>query len=164
MNFQKAESDEECRNLDFVVKPSRRETHQRVVKFLALSGSSLALLGTEPAFAAVSQIPNGMMQTFVSSLGDLGDISSGFASVRKIFLFFFFLHRTKRTMCLLHCHSPLKKIYVLGFVFVSLQAFLLIFFSELGDKTFFIAVYVLNLFKDTFVMSSNILLIVIRFV
>ncbi|KFK22022.1 hypothetical protein AALP_AAs61778U000100 [Arabis alpina] len=96
--LEKAEFEEEFRNLDFVVEPSivnmRRET-QRVLKFLAVSGS-FALLGTDPAFA-VSQIPNGM-QSFVTSLGDLGDISSGFAS-----------------------------------------AFLLIFFSELGDKTFFIA-------------------------
>ncbi|CAA7053804.1 unnamed protein product [Microthlaspi erraticum] len=99
IRFKKAESEEEeCRSLEFVVKPSRRETHQRALKFLALSGSSLALLGSDQAFAAVTQIPNGMMQTFVTSLGDLGDISSGFAS-----------------------------------------AFLLIFFSELGDKTFFIA-------------------------
>jgi putative Ca2+/H+ antiporter (TMEM165/GDT1 family) len=63
--------------------------------FLAVSGS-VALLGTDPAFAA-SSIPN-VTQSLVTSFGDLGDISSGFAS-----------------------------------------AFLLIFFSELGDKTFFIA-------------------------
>lgn len=84
MLFQKAESEEEeFRNLDFVVEPSivdsRRET-QRVLKFLAVSGS-FALLGIDPAFA-ISQLPNGM-QSFVASLGDLGDISSGFASVRE---------------------------------------------------------------------------------
>ncbi|KAL1213911.1 Protein PAM71 [Cardamine amara subsp. amara] len=96
--LQRDESEEKYRNLHILVEPSivhsRRET-QRVLKFLALS-SSVALLGNDPAFA-VSQIPN-VTQSLVSSLGDLGDISSGFAS-----------------------------------------AFLLIFFSELGDKTFFIA-------------------------
>ncbi|EOA34337.1 hypothetical protein CARUB_v10021857mg [Capsella rubella] len=97
--IEKADSDEEKdRNLDGSVElsiaHSRRET-QRVLKFLAVSGS-VALLGNDPAFAA-SSIANGT-QSIVTSLGDLGDISSGFAS-----------------------------------------AFLLIFFSELGDKTFFIA-------------------------
>ncbi|CAH2048294.1 unnamed protein product [Thlaspi arvense] len=96
--FKKSESVEKDRSVDFLVEPSiahSRGEAQRVFKFLAVSGS-LALLGTDPAFA-VSQIPSGM-QSFVTSLGDVGDISSGFAS-----------------------------------------AFLLIFFSELGDKTFFIA-------------------------
>ncbi|KAG7584671.1 Gdt1 family [Arabidopsis thaliana x Arabidopsis arenosa] len=96
--LEKAESEENIRNLDVLVESSvahsRRET-QRVLKFLAVSGS-VALLGNDPAFAA-SSIANGT-QSLVTSLGDLGDISSGFAS-----------------------------------------AFLLIFFSELGDKTFFIA-------------------------
>lgn len=81
--FQKFESEENDRNLDIVVKPSiahsRRET-QRVLKFLAAS-SSVALLSTDPAFA-VSTIPS-VTQSLVSSLGDLGDISSGFASVRE---------------------------------------------------------------------------------
>ncbi|CAH8255891.1 unnamed protein product [Arabidopsis lyrata] len=96
--LEKAESEENIRNLDLLVDSSvahsRRET-LRLLKFLAVSGS-VALLGNDPAFAA-SSIANGT-QSLVSSLGDLGDISSGFAS-----------------------------------------AFLLIFFSELGDKTFFIA-------------------------
>jgi len=48
--------------------------------FLAVSGS-VALLGTDPAFAA-SSIPN-VTQSLVTSFGDLGDISSGFASVRE---------------------------------------------------------------------------------
>lgn len=96
--LEKAESEEHDRNLDVLVESSiahsRREI-QRVLMFLAVSGS-VALLGTDPAFAA-SSIPN-VTQSLVTSFGDLGDISSGFAS-----------------------------------------AFLLIFFSELGDKTFFIA-------------------------
>ncbi|XP_010473668.1 PREDICTED: GDT1-like protein 1, chloroplastic isoform X2 [Camelina sativa] len=96
--IEKADSEENDRNLDVLVE--RRIAHsrseaQRVLKFLAVSGS-VALLGNDPAFAA-SSIANGT-QSLVTSLGDLGDISSGFAS-----------------------------------------AFLLIFFSELGDKTFFIA-------------------------
>ncbi|KAF3566379.1 hypothetical protein DY000_02012455, partial [Brassica cretica] len=89
---EKSESEEKERNLDLLGEPSVAHPTQRVLKLLAVSGS-VALLGTDPAFA-VSLIP----QSFVTSLGDLGDISSGFAS-----------------------------------------AFLLIFFSELGDKTFFIA-------------------------
>ncbi|KAJ0265684.1 Protein PAM71 [Hirschfeldia incana] len=90
---ERSESEEKDRNLDVVlVGTSIAHPTQRVLKLLAVS-APLALLGADPAFA-VSQIP----QSFVASLGDLGDISSGFAS-----------------------------------------AFLLIFFSELGDKTFFIA-------------------------
>lgn len=81
--FQKAESEENIRNLDLLVDSSvahsRRET-LRLLKFLAVSGS-VALLGNDPAFAA-SSIANGT-QSLVSSLGDLGDISSGFASVRE---------------------------------------------------------------------------------
>ncbi|KAG2302789.1 hypothetical protein Bca52824_031440 [Brassica carinata] len=85
---EKSESEEKDRNLDLLGEPSVAHPTQRVLKLLAVSGS-VALLGTDPAFA-VSLIP----QSFVTSLGDLGDISSG----------------------------------VLAYLF-----------SELGDKTFFIA-------------------------
>ncbi|AAF24562.1 F22C12.9 [Arabidopsis thaliana] len=114
--LEKAESEEHDRNLDVLVESSiahsRREI-QRVLMFLAVSGS-VALLGTDPAFAA-SSIPN-VTQSLVTSFGDLGDISSGFASVRESSF----------------CTEP-------GTISSSIPAFLLIFFSELGDKTFFIA-------------------------
>nr|GLL29192.1 GDT1-like protein 1, chloroplastic [Ipomoea trifida] len=69
-------------------------SHDKFLKFVSMSGL-LALLGAQEAIAA-SDIATGLQAT--SIFGDLGDISTGFAS-----------------------------------------AFLLIFFSELGDKTFFIA-------------------------
>ncbi|KAG2306835.1 hypothetical protein Bca52824_026583 [Brassica carinata] len=90
--FEKSESEEKDRTLGVFFEPSIAHLTQKVLKLLAVS-APLTLLGTDPAFA-VSQIP----QSFVTSLGDFGDISSGFAS-----------------------------------------AFLLIFFSEPGDTTFFSA-------------------------
>ncbi|RVX04223.1 GDT1-like protein 1, chloroplastic [Vitis vinifera] len=72
-----------------------------VFGFLTLQDSQQAVAGSD--FASGLQLN--------SYLGNLGDISTGFVSVRKISL-------TR-----------------------PLVAFLLIFFSELGDKTFFIAVY-----------------------
>ncbi|RVW43102.1 GDT1-like protein 1, chloroplastic [Vitis vinifera] len=72
-----------------------------VFGFLTLQDSQQAVAGSD--FASGLQLN--------SYLGNLGDISTGFVSVRKISL-------TR-----------------------PLVAFLLIFFSETGDKTFFIAVY-----------------------
>ncbi|XP_010533615.1 PREDICTED: GDT1-like protein 1, chloroplastic [Tarenaya hassleriana] len=94
-----AEFENDLRNRPSMIIPSithdLRRDAQRVLKFMPLFGL-LAFQGTGPAFA-VSETSGGL-QSVISSLGDLGDISTGFAS-----------------------------------------AFLLIFFSELGDKTFFIA-------------------------
>lgn len=104
--FQKADSEEKDRNLDILVEPSivhsRRGTH-RALKFLAVSGS-VALLSNDPAFAA-SLIANGT-QSLVTSLGDLGDISSGFASVRESSFC-----TEPGTICLFWCYS--FKFYVL---------------------------------------------------
>ncbi|XP_019168695.1 PREDICTED: GDT1-like protein 1, chloroplastic [Ipomoea nil] len=92
---------EECnlpRKSTLLNRPRKNEvlniSHDNFLKFVSMSGL-LALLGTQEAIAA-SDIATGLQAT--SIFGDLGDISTGFAS-----------------------------------------AFLLIFFSELGDKTFFIA-------------------------
>lgn len=54
--------------------------HDNFLKFVSMSGL-LTLLGTQEAIAA-SDIATGLQAT--SFFGDLGDISTGFASVRKI--------------------------------------------------------------------------------
>lgn len=69
--FLDEKSEEKDRNLDVLVGTSIAHSTQRVLKLLTVS-APLALLGTDPAFA-VTQLP----QSFVASLGDLGDISSG---------------------------------------------------------------------------------------
>ncbi|XP_050269112.1 protein PAM71, chloroplastic isoform X1 [Quercus robur] len=74
--------------------PASDHSFGGIMKFLLMFGF-LTLQGSQPAVAA-SDIASGLQS--IPFLGDLGDISTGFAS-----------------------------------------AFLLIFFSELGDKTFFIA-------------------------
>ncbi|KAH9626644.1 hypothetical protein KSS87_001104 [Heliosperma pusillum] len=91
---------------------SRGTTVHQLLKFVFLFGS-LNVLGAAKASAASNFVDSFQSANF---LGDLGDISTGFASVRK---------------------SP----FLISHLAVLLlpQAFLLIFFSELGDKTFFIA-------------------------
>ncbi|CAL1388250.1 unnamed protein product [Linum trigynum] len=71
--------------------------HEGVMKLFVLLSGCLVLQGSDPAAAVAMELSNSGLQS-IPYLGDLGDISTGFAS-----------------------------------------AFLLIFFSELGDKTFFIA-------------------------
>lgn len=93
---------------------------------LMIQGSQQALAGTQ--FMG--------LQPPADLLGDLGDISTGFASVR----------RTASDLNLVLPFISVKQVhvvYISDAVLVSenqFQAFLLIFFSELGDRTFFIAV------------------------
>ena len=56
-----------------------------VLKFIVLSGL-LTFQGSQPA-VALSDIASGLQS--IPSVGDLGDISTGFASVRKISLNFY---------------------------------------------------------------------------
>ncbi|CAN1778398.1 Protein PAM71, chloroplastic, partial [Linum perenne] len=72
------------------------KSHESLMKFVLLFGY-LMFQGSDQAVAAAAELGSSGLQT-IPYIGDLGDISTGFAS-----------------------------------------AFLLIFFSELGDKTFFIA-------------------------
>lgn len=105
---------------------------------LILQGSQQALAGTQ--FMG--------LQPPADVLGDLGDISTGFASVRRtastlslkllLFRLFPFLCKIKGTASVIQ-----QVVHLSDATFVCkipFQAFLLIFFSELGDRTFFIAV------------------------
>ncbi|CAN0841119.1 Protein PAM71, chloroplastic [Linum grandiflorum] len=98
-------TEELVRIMDGIAKrPSLKEfgavessiSHDSLMKFMWLFGY-LMFQGSDRAVAAVTELGSSGLQT-IPYIGDLGDISTGFAS-----------------------------------------AFLLIFFSELGDKTFFIA-------------------------
>ncbi|XWS48857.1 hypothetical protein CRYUN_Cryun13aG0112700 [Craigia yunnanensis] len=92
-----------------------------LLKFMVLFGL-LTFQGSQPA-VALSDIACGLQS--IPYVGDLGDISTGFASVRKISLELIF---TIWVYDYCDCCDT-----------ATAMAFLLIFFSELGDKTFFIA-------------------------
>ncbi|KAL0447317.1 UNVERIFIED_CONTAM: protein PAM71, chloroplastic [Sesamum latifolium] len=88
------------------------------LKLLMMCGL-FTLRSTEQALAGTDTASS--LQSF-SFLGDLGDISTGCQSV-----------------CTLNHFISFIEFYGLGLTVQPNHAFLLIFFSELGDKTFFIA-------------------------